>query len=320
METNTTTTRFHHFLAWNTMNRQPSLFDLPPIDSRRGVRLRPIREPVWTRNKARLIERYLNLFVMVTRHGVYIDGFAGPQRKGEDEAWAAKLVLESKPPLLRNFLLVDDNKNCVTELEKLKDEQPSINGRTINLWHGDFNSLAEEVLASSPIREKTASFCLLDQRTFECHWETVQNISKYKTGYKIELFYFFGTSWFDRAISGLNEQRKAKVWWGRNDLDEFLRKPNGERPQLLAERFQNELGYATALAWPILGQNRRVMYHMIHATDHPEAPKLMNRAYKKATGSALTEPDEQLELEYSPRHQVPDARAGDSPGAGSCRT
>ena len=306
--------------GWSVMGNQLSLFDLPSVDNRHVVRLSPIREPVWTRNKARLIERYLNLFVMVTRHGVYIDGFAGPQRENEDEAWAAKLVLESKPPRLRNFLLVDANRSCVTALEKLKDEQESISGRTIDVWCGDFNSIVGEVLASSPIREKTASFCLLDQRTFECHWETVQKISKYKTGYKIELFYFFGTSWFDRAISGLNEQKKLEVWWGRDDLDEFLRKPKSERPRLLAERFQNELGYATALAWPIYGQNRRIMYHMIHATDHPEAHKLMHRAYKKATGSALDEPNEQLELKCLLRDQVPDDRADGPPGAGSRRT
>ena len=302
------------------MGNQSPLFDLLPDDHRHVVRLSAIRKPVWTRNKARLIERYLNLFVMVTRHGVYIDGFAGPQSENQDEAWAAKLVLESKPPRLRNFLLVDSNRVCVTALEKLKAEQPSISGRTIDVWHGDFNLLVGDVLASSKIGEKTASFCLVDQRTFECHWETVQKISEYKTGYKIEIFYFFGSSWFDRAISGLNERRKAEVWWGRDDLDEFLKKPKGERPQILAERFRNELGYETALAWPIYGQSSRIMYHMIHATDHPEAPNLMDRAYKKATGSALNKPNEQLEFNHFLPNQMPDAQADGSPNSGSRRT
>jgi hypothetical protein len=48
-----------------------------------------------------------------------------------------------------------------------------------------------------------------------------------------------------------------------------------------------ELGYATAAAWPIYERADsglgKVMYFMIHATDHEEAPKLMNRAYKAAT-------------------------------------
>jgi hypothetical protein len=40
-------------------------------------------------------------------------------------------------------------------------------------------------------------------------------------------------------------------------------------------------------AWPILGRfhGARIMYFMIHATDHLEAPKLMTRAYEAATPS-----------------------------------
>jgi hypothetical protein len=40
------------------------------------------------------------------------------------------------------------------------------------------------------------------------------------------------------------------------------------------------------------------MYYMIHATDHPEAPKLMSRAYRN-TVSPL-EPIEQLDLGLFP--------------------
>jgi hypothetical protein len=37
------------------------------------------------------------------------------------------------------------------------------------------------------------------------------------------------------------------------------------------------------------------MYYMIHATDHPEAPKLMERVYNKAL--QVKEPLDQLQLE-----------------------
>ena len=285
------------------MDKQPPLFDRLPIDNRYDVRVPRIDVPVWTRNKARLIESYLNLFVMITHHGVYIDGFAGPQRPGDDDAWAAKLVLDSEPRRLRNFLLVDANRNRAAALRDLKAKQPRSRDRTVYIWHGDFNSLVDDVLAASLIKERTASFCLLDQRTFECHWETVRKISQYKRGYKIEIFYFFGSSWFDRALSGLNEEKKALDWWGRCDLDEFRNRNRGERPQILAGRFKSELGYANAMPWPIFDENRRIMYHMIHATDHPEAPKLMARAYKKATSSVVYE---QLNLDHLLRDRPPD--------------
>jgi hypothetical protein len=39
------------------------------------------------------------------------------------------------------------------------------------------------------------------------------------------------------------------------------------------------------------------MYYMIHATDHPEAPKLMNRAYELTVQPQ--EPVEQLGLDLA---------------------
>lgn len=37
-----------------------------------------LKTPLWTENKARFIARYLNSFTFVTKHGTYIDAFAGP--------------------------------------------------------------------------------------------------------------------------------------------------------------------------------------------------------------------------------------------------
>jgi hypothetical protein len=80
------------------MTKQGILFvDLPP-PADRPIRFRSPERPIWTENKAKLIERYLYYFVMITKHGAYIDGFAGPQYPEKQDAWAAKLVIESKPP------------------------------------------------------------------------------------------------------------------------------------------------------------------------------------------------------------------------------
>jgi hypothetical protein len=55
---------------------------------------------------------------------------------------------------------------------------------------------------------------------------------------------------------------------------------------MLVERFKNELSYKYAHAYAIHNRRRegRTMYHMIHATDHPEASPLMLRAYRKVSG------------------------------------
>lgn len=64
----------------------------------------------------------------------------------------------------------------------------------------------------------------------------------------------------------------------------------------LCKRFRDELKYVSAKPWPIYERQNggKIMYFMIHATDHPEAPKLMSRAYGRAVLPA--EPVEQLNL------------------------
>jgi hypothetical protein len=62
---------------------------------------------LWTENKALLIERYLYYFVLVTKSGTYIDGFAGPQSPGvhgqRSRARAnASCVASSAPPRSRH--------------------------------------------------------------------------------------------------------------------------------------------------------------------------------------------------------------------------
>jgi hypothetical protein len=92
---------------------QPMLFEMdgedvdPSFFRKKTIRF-DLESHIWTKNKARLIERYLNLFVQITKHGTYIDGFAGPQEEDENSTgWSARLVLESEPQWFRNFYLFD---------------------------------------------------------------------------------------------------------------------------------------------------------------------------------------------------------------------
>ena len=111
-----------------------TLFELPPPLIPEPKVKRP-EYAIWTENKARLVERYLHYFVFITKHGTYIDGFAGPQKPGESDMWAAKLVLESEPKWLRNFYLFDKDNKQVEWLNTLKSLYPD---RNINIYGGDF--------------------------------------------------------------------------------------------------------------------------------------------------------------------------------------
>jgi len=54
------------------------LFDPGPATPAE-ILTRALDRPVWSENKADLIARYLRYFVFITKHGTYIDPFAGPQ-------------------------------------------------------------------------------------------------------------------------------------------------------------------------------------------------------------------------------------------------
>lgn len=257
------------------------LFDLPEARPK-APKMKPLQEPIWTENKAKLIERYLYYFIMITKHGTYIDGFAGPQQVKKPNMWSAKLVLQTEPKWIRHFYLFDINQKQVASLQRLKAKHRD---RDIEVCQGDFNVLVSALLESGKIRQKEATFCLLDQRTFQCHWSTLEKLAKYKKeGNKIELFYFLPQYWLDRALKGQKEQSVLAQWWGREDWPRLRSMKSDQRRDLFVERFKDELGYTYVAPWPIFMRKngRGIMYHMIHATDHFDAPKLMRRAYQKA--------------------------------------
>ena len=280
------------------MSGQGILFkDLPPPIGK-PLRFRPQQRPLWTEDKAKLIERYLFYFVLITKHGAYIDGFAGPQDPDNPDSWAAKLVLQSKPQLLREFWLCEISQNGIAALERMVSEMPAVRGRKIDIVPGDFNDVIPDILKRCRIEEKTAAFCLVDQRTFECHWSTLKKIAAHKKQMKIEIFYFLASGWLDRSLKGTTRNLDiVKRWWGRPDWDSLKQMSTWPRAFLVAQRFKDELGYAYAYPFPIYDrqERRRLMYHMVHASDHPEAPKLMNRAYFNAT--KRREPINQIQYE-----------------------
>jgi three-Cys-motif partner protein len=281
----------------------PPLFDLSdfPIQEKE-VQFKRIEAPVWTENKAQLIARYLRYFVFITKHGTYLDAFAGAQQCDHPTSWAARLVLESEPKWFRAFALFELEKAKWPSLESLCAEHHSEeHKRSVRFFPGDMNVEMTKFLSENPIRAQEATFCLLDQHTFECDWQTVVSLATHKReGHKIELFYFLAQGWFGRAVAALNDRDiKLAKWWGSDGWKELLQTEPHIRGQILAKRFQNELGYAYSYPFPIYEHDEkggRVMFWMVHASDHPEAPKLMWRAYRNAV--AALEPKEQLEWEF----------------------
>lgn len=264
------------------------------------------RNPIWTRHKACLIEQYLRLFVLVTGHGTYLDAFAGPQEPEAEaqlstanDLWAARLVLQSqvRARRIRKFVLCEKKRPLVQRLEQLRVEQLAVDaGRSITVLQGDCNVSLPTYLRAHPIGDKEATFCVLDQHTFECRWDLVQFLASHKSGRKIELFYFLANHWFNRAALNLGEEgaEGADAWWGSADWRTLISMTPAQRAERLAHRFLDELGYRYAFPWPILDEKNHIMFYMIHATDHPAAGDLMRRAYE----TAVAPPEDDVQLSF----------------------
>jgi len=264
----------------------PDLPQPPPAEDL--LKARTLRHPVWTEQKAKLIARYLRLFTYVTKHGTYIDGFAGRQSQQTDQGWAAELVLANRPWRLRRFYLCDQDPAQVEALRDLVARQPpkeknDSKREAVEVLLGDFNLIVGKILAERKL--DPATFCLLDQRTFECKWATVEALAKHRReGGKIELFYFLPIGWLVRAFVATTKNRSdIEAWWGRQDWEQLVDKQHHEIAIAFKKRFEG-LGYKYVWPFPILDRNHgdRVMFYMILATDHPDAPALMWRAYDQA--------------------------------------
>lgn len=274
----------------------PLFPELTPSIEAKVRRYKRIQQPIWSEHKARFVQRYLEFFVQITKHGAYIDGFAGPQNYDELDAWAAALVLQSEPKWLRQFFLCELTKRGVGALNKLVKDQAEARDkkgrkiyRRIQIFQGDFNVTVEKILGGGTITQKEATFCLLDQRSFQCHWATLEKLAAYKhpPNKKIELLYLLAVGWLHRSFSGIRDIDKLTNWWGKPDWADLRHKSSWEIAELVRNRFQDDLGYRCAAAYPVFNNksSMKIMYYMIHASDHDEAPALMVRAHHKAVRS-----------------------------------
>ncbi len=250
----------------------------------------PRRPPDQTNSKSKLIASYLSKFQLVTKGGLYIDGFAAPQSRDHEESWTARRVLEIAPPRLRTFWLCDLEPRGLLQLRRLKERhhgRPA--SRRVFVMEGDFNNTVKVILQSGRFTRKAAVFALLDQRNTECHWATVRALAAKAGRTKIELLYFLGTSWLHRSLATSEKAEtlaKIERWWGGEGWKSLLNLKQVEIVKVMADRFSGELGYRYVKAYPITLEEdgSKVAFHLIHASDHPDAPHLMDRAYLEVCG------------------------------------
>ncbi len=172
-------------------------------------------------------------------------------------------------------------------LKKAHDGRPP--SRKVYVMQGDFNETVKQILYSSKLKRRTAIFALLDQRNTECHWATVKALAARAGNTKIELLYFLGVSWLHRSLTqSQRPERIAEIdrWWGGSGWSALKDLDQTTIVKVVADRFAQELGYRHVKPYPIYQSEdgKRVSFFLIHASDHPEAPKLMDRSYLEIIG------------------------------------
>ncbi|MDD7970608.1 hypothetical protein [Roseinatronobacter alkalisoli] len=77
-------------------------------------------------------------------------------------------------------------------------------------------------------------------------------------------------------------------WWGSEGWRALAPKSQFGMVEMVGRRFTEEQKYRYVKPYPILQMEdgNRVAFHLIHATDHVEAQKLMDRAFMKVVGDA----------------------------------
>jgi hypothetical protein len=140
----------------------------------------------------------------------------------------------------------------ISEIHKPPPIRLSASRSGSSIYEGNFNVRVRELLDKYPIRPQEATFCLLDQRTFECRWATVKAVAEHKKmGNKIELFYFLPIFWLGRALAAQKDTAVLTAWWGRSDWHALRRLAPFERAEAFMRRFKEELGYWSVLPYAI---------------------------------------------------------------------
>ena len=262
------------------------LFDPGPATPSE-ILTKTLDRPVWTENKADLIAKYLRYFVFITRHGTYIDAFAGPT-----ECRYHTILDCQESPRQRTKVVAPTSIYSTNHLNKCNDcsnwPQRTSLGMCRFIKATRIRSFSRYSQWHRSVKRRPR-FAYWISEPFQCEWQLCEHVSKLRPGTrKVEQFYFLANWWMSRALSGIKTpegEEKARAWFGQDDWRTLGSLTSLERAEVFADKFKTELGYRSVKPWPIYRRDNAtggVMYYMIHATDHDEAPKLMYRAYCKA--------------------------------------
>ena len=256
---------------------------------------RPIGD--WTAKKLEHLSAYLDAFALATtksRERYYIDAMAGcgecvMAKTGHLTLGSAWRALNSRPAFT-GIHLVELDRASAGHLRSAMEPYPAV-----TVYQGDCNEvIPNQVLPK--ISRVAPTLAFIDPTAAQPGWELLRALSTHRRGVrgeKIELLILFAFDMFmNRWLSHETSWPILDRFYGNDTWRRHLEESHrlAESLDVRRSRFMNlyvdqlkaDLGYKFVDVHGPLRKKRRVLYHMIFATDHPVAQKIMNDVWAKA--------------------------------------
>jgi three-Cys-motif partner protein len=250
--------------------------------------------PLWTEEKLGILAGYLQKFALACGKTPWyaIDAFAGgglnfSESRKEVIPGSPLIALNAGPPEALGASAVVLAEKDDRGFKALAHRTQSY-GERARMFR-DANREIHQMLAEIPTWAPT--FAFLDPEGSELDWETVSAIARHKEGqkYKAEQLILFS----DTGVSRLADEYPAYVtrvfgherWESiRDERKTGLLTADQSRTayiQMYADGLKTELGYLYVDERQIEKPDRRPMYFLVFASDHPAGRNIMDNRFDK---------------------------------------
>lgn len=267
-----------------------------------GLPMRRVK--AWTPDKLALLFHYLQGFAKACAKAggwYFLDGFAG---NGGNDAGQLGLFKGSAligatmvPPATKVALIEKRRKSARTLKTRCARVRPDA-----MVIEGDCNARIGKALKHFDDRRLPA-FCVLDPEGLELGWEVIEACAAHRLGgTPYELLIYFSTPGAMRTAAVTDprmvegDERALRRLFGNDDWRDVAERQRagaldgrkaGTEYLSLYERQLKRLGYRHVMSRAAIAHDRRLIYHLVFASDKDAGRNIMRDTHKRAYASQL---------------------------------
>lgn len=258
--------------------------------------------------KLAYINKYVDAYLNATKkwpNKIYVDAFAGTGKcclcsedcksegnkcncgKGKEVDGSSLIAMKSSKHFNKYVLVELDKKNCEELNENISKEIEVERKQRAIVYEGDTNKILPDLVNKLP--NNAICLIVLDPEGPELHWETVASLSRIRA----DLFILYP---YDMALCRLVPDYKEKLnkfygsekWLGIYNAALI----KAGRRKLLLDHYTSNLksiGFVNVTNKLIRANYRtgKPLYHLVLASKHPLATKIMDDIYNKPLDNQL---------------------------------